>query len=446
MTSMLQEMLVRHLIFPTYEKLRGRQTMDVLSKLEKSQWFSSSDLLDLQDEKLFALVGDAQSFCPFYRERLKGELSSRKDLGCLPFLTRRDLQDYLDDIVDERTDRSQLSKAATGGSTGHPVHFYLDRNRAAFDIAAKIRARRWWGVNIGAREVIFWGSPVEFSSKNRWVTLKDRFLNATFFSAFQMRSEDMAAYHAMLQKIRPEIVFGYASTLFQFAEFLDAEGLRLSDLRIKVVVATAEILFDFMRERISMVFGCPVANEYGSRDGGYIAHECPEHRMHITAESVVLECLDEESRPCPLGVEGELALTNLDNHAMPLIRYRIGDRGALSEEECPCGRGLPILKMISGRTHDVIRKTDGSPIHPLFLIYIIRPLKGVRQFRVVQHSLQIIEVLLVTDTSFDRSNNAYIVSKYKEHMGEEMNVFVKNVESIPPTSSGKHRWIVSELE
>jgi phenylacetate-CoA ligase len=260
-----------------------------------------------------------------------------------------------------------------------------------------------------------------------------------------MRPEDMEAYVGRLRDIRPEILFGYASSLHQFADFAGRNGHDLSGLGIKVVITTAELLYDFMREGISRVFGCPVANEYGSRDGGYIAHECPEGRMHVTAESVLLECLDEQGEPCPPGVEGELVLTHLDNWAMPLIRYRIGDRGALSAEKCPCGRGLPVLQVMGGRTHDVIRKTDGSPIHPLFLIYVIRPLEGVRQFRIIQRSLTDMTVLLVTDERFDDAKIQAIAAKYREFMGEELRVAVEKVSEIPLTASGKHRWIVSEI-
>jgi phenylacetate-CoA ligase len=419
-----------------------------LRVLERSQWLSAAELGALQDRKLAGLITFAAKRCPYYRERLAGALggSFGVELARLPFLTRQDLQERLEELVDEGADRTSLIKAATGGSTGHPVHFYLDRNRAAYDISAKVRARRWWGVEVGAREVILWGSPIELAPKNKWVACKDRALNTTFFSAFRMRPEDMREYHRRLRHIRPEVVFGYASSLQQFARFLEQEGLRADDLGVKVVITTAELLYDFMREDISRVFGCPVANEYGSRDGGYIAHECPSGRMHVTAESMVLECVDETGARCPPGVEGELVLTHLDNFAMPLIRYRIGDRGALSDETCPCGRSLPVLQVMGGRTHDVIRTTDGSPIHPLFLIYVIRPLAGVKQFRIVQKSLSQMDVLLLTDEKFDPANEGYIVQRYQAFMGEGLRVGVKRVAEIPLTASGKHRWIVSEIE
>lgn len=444
--NLLPRSFVRNALFPAYEALRGRRTLSVLEELERTQWTDPGGLGRLQDEKLGRLVEIARERCPWYRDRLPAGPVDRGRLDSLPVLTRADLQNHLEDLVDETADRSALTKAATGGSTGHPVHFYLDRNRAAYDIAAKIRARRWWGVDIGAREVIFWGSPIELSPKNWIVPIKEKMLNVTYFSAFQMRPEDMRAYHRAIRRLRPEIVFGYASTIQQFARFVEAEGLRVDDLGIKVVVTTAELLYDFMREDIARVFGCPVANEYGARDAGYIAHECPEGRMHITAESVILECVDDDGNPCPPGVEGELVLTHLDNLAMPLIRYRLGDRGALSDERCPCGRGLPVLQVMGGRTHDVIRKTDGSPVHPLFLIYVIRPMEGVKQFRIIQKSLDHLKVLLVADERFDLKNADKIVSKYREFMGADLRVDVELVDDIPRTRSGKHRWIVSEIE
>ena len=122
--------------------------------------------------------------------------------------------------------------------------------------------------------------------------------------------------------------------------------MQLRNIGLKAIFCTGEVLYDHQRELISETFGVPVANGYGARDAGFIAHECPAGKMHIAAEHVIVEILDESGQSVPKGEVGEIVITNLDGYAMPFIRYKTGDLGALADEQCPCGRGLPLMKEI----------------------------------------------------------------------------------------------------
>jgi len=441
--------LTKHIIFPMYERLRCRDTIKYLKELEESQWFSPKQLKELQFYKLKRLLHHAYHNSPYYNNLFNKlgispeQIRNFEDFTRIPPLSRDDLRENLENIVVKGKQRG-IIKASTGGSTGEPVFFYMDRRRAAYDIAAKIRARRWWGIDIGDKEVILWGSPIELTRQTRIVKLKDRLLNCILLSAFDMSEETMSEYYKLLLNFKPKVLSGYASSLYCFAQFLEYENLNAKDIGIKLVISTAELLYDFMREKISSVFGCPIANEYGARDGGFIAHECPHGNMHLTAENIYVEIYSGD-RPAQSGETGEVYLTHLDNYATPLIRYKIGDLLTRIDEGCPCGRGLPLVKVDAGRTHDIIITDSGKLIHPLFFIYIIRDLPGIKQFKVIQRTTRDILIQMIITDDFDKDNVGLIRNKIQERMGNQTRVEIAFVDEIQPESSGKHRWIVSEI-
>ena len=146
------------------------------------------------------------------------------------------------------------------------------------------------------------------------------------------------------------MLFGYPSVLSYIAHHADAREQNMSDLGIRVAFVTAELLYDEQRSQINKTFGCPVANGYGGRDSGFIAHECPEGGMHITAEDIIIEIVSPNGISLPPGESGEIVVTHLATEDFPFIRYRTGDIGVLGTKICSCGRGLPLLQEIQGRS------------------------------------------------------------------------------------------------
>ena len=178
----------------------------------------------------------------------------------------------------------------------------------------------------------------------------------------------------------------------------------MDDLGIQVAFVTSEKLYEHQREIITEVFGCPVANGYGGRDAGFIAHACPEGGMHITAEDIVVEIVDREGRALPPGESGEIVVTHLATRDFPFIRYRTGDVGVLDDRLCSCGRGLPLLKEIQGRTTDFVVAQDGTVLHGLALIYVMRDLPGIAEFKIIQESLERVRVQIVAKENFSRDS------------------------------------------
>jgi len=189
-----------------------------------------------------------------------------------------------------------------------------------------------------------------------------------------------------------------------------------------------------------------VANGYGGRDAGFIAHQCPEGELHITAEDIVVEIVDSDGRVLPPGDTGEIVVTHLATGDFPFVRYRTGDVGALSERVCSCGRGLPLLEKLEGRTTDFVIAQDGTIVHGLALIYVLRDLPGIASFKIVQHTRQRIAVTIVRGGDYDARCEQEIRSVFRARLGTGVNVDIEYADTIPSEKSGKFRYIVSHVE
>ena len=294
-----------------------------------------------------------------------------------------------------------LARFNTGGSSGEPLIFFIGNERVSHDGAAKWRATRWWDVNIGDPEIVLWGSPIELTSQDRVRQFRDALMRTKLLPAFEMSPQKVAGFIAEIQTMRPKMLFGYPSAFAHIARHAQDHDIRLDNLGIKVAFVTSERLYDHQRQLIQSVFGCPVANGYGGRDAGFIAHQCPAGSMHLTYEDIIVEIIDPEGRVLQPGESGEIVVTHLATKDFPFIRYRTGDIGVLDDQPCSCGRTLPLLKSIEGRSTDFLVAKNGTVMHGLSLIYLVRDLPGVRQFKIVQESLDLTRIQLVTDANFD---------------------------------------------
>ena len=220
-------------------------------------------------------------------------------------------------------------------------------------------------------------------------------------------------------------------------------GVRLDNLGVQVAFVTSERLYDEQRAAIERAFACRVANGYGGRDAGFLAHECPAGGLHLSAEDIVVEVVDAQGRSVPTGESGEIVVTHLASAEFPFVRYRTGDIGALDDRPCTCGRGLPLLRDLQGRTTDFVVAADGTVMHGLALIYILRDLPGIERFKVTQETPLLTRVEIVPDSKFDISINPTIVRGFKQRLGAEVEVQVTVVDAIAPERSGKFRYIVS---
>lgn len=168
--------------------------------------------------------------------------------------------------------------------------------------------------------------------------------------------------------------------------------------------------------------------------------------MHLTAEDVVVEIVDDEGRVLAPGQAGEIVVTHLATRDFPFIRYRTGDRAVMDDSRCACGRGLPMLREIQGRATDFVRARDGTLMHGLALIYTLRDIHGIAAFKIVQESLDLTRVEVVHGPGFDApAARARIEREFKARLGASVQIVVDAVDEIPAEKSGKYRYVVSKV-
>jgi phenylacetate-CoA ligase len=438
---------VSKVIFPVHEYLKQHDSVALRREMEDVQWWSADRIATFQLERLRDLLQDVAANVPYYRDLFAqlqfdpASIHSTADLKRLPFLTKTLIRTNTETLKHVRA--KGLARFNTGGSSGEPLIFYIGTKRVSHDVAAKWRATRWWGVDIGDTEIVVWGSPIELGKQDRVKSGRDKLLRTQLLPAFEMSEAKLEQFLATIRATRPRMLFGYPSALTHIAQYAVKRGVVMSDLGIKVAFVTSERLYDEQRSIIGKTFGCPVADGYGGRDSGFIAHECPAGNMHLTADDIVVEIINESGLVQPPGVAGEIVVTHLSTNDFPFIRYRTGDIGVLDATPCSCGRGLPLMQDIQGRSTDFVVASDGTVMHGLSLIYILRDLQGVRFFKVVQESRARTCVQLVIDGTFAPDSIARIIMGFKQRLGADVQVTVELVDNIPAEKSGKLRYIIS---
>lgn len=437
-------------VFRVQEMAMRRPTFALLAELEQNQWLSPDAMHAYQTRGLNQLLQNALSHSPWHAKRLHaaglaetvwaGEVALA-DLSRLPTMNKRDAREHVEQLV-WRDVPGGVFSYTTGGSSGEPLIFYYGRMRQAADAAGRLRARRWWGLQPGEREVYLWGAPVELSKTDRIKTLRDRLVNQLLLNAFEMSPTRMDDYVIAIQSWNPKAIYGYASSLALLAAHVEARGIRLKLPALRVVNATGEPLFPHQRELIERVYGVPAAIEYGARDAGLMALQSPDGALLQMSETHVIEVLDEAGNPVD---EGEAVITSLVSEAQPFIRYRTGDQVRRSALHDPGGRGLAMLDAVVGRQTDFIVAADGRIMHALSLIYVLRAIPGVGQFKLIQHAINRLEVQVVPDTRWHADAQAAVIAGLRARLGSSLHVDFKLLTAIAPEASGKHRYVVSHV-
>ena len=441
--------LCSNLLFPLHERMKGHHTVATLRRLERSQWLDARTIQEGQLERLKTFLASVNQHVPFYRELFRASgfeprsLTSAAHLQALPLLDKATIRKNFRELISDEA--GPLSRSNTGGSSGEPLIFLLGKQRKAHDVAAKWRATRWWGVDIGDREMVIWGSPVELNAQDRLRKWRDLLFRSELLPAFDMSESNLDNFVDRIRRQRPKMLFGYPSALALIAGRAEERGVNLRSAGIKVAFVTSERLYEHQRSAIERVFGCDVANGYGGRDAGFIAHQCPSGGMHVCAEDIVVEIVDANGGALPPGEPGEIVVTHMATGEFPFVRYRTGDIGTLSDGVCPCGRGLPLLKEIQGRTTDFVVASDGTMMHALALIYPVRETPGVKHFKIVQHDIHSTEVRLVVSPEFTPEHAAQLQKSFRTRLGSDVDVVIQLVDRIDAERSGKYRYVVSNV-
>ncbi|WP_448212538.1 phenylacetate--CoA ligase family protein [Colwellia sp. MEBiC06753] len=441
--------LVSTVLFPLHEWLKKHDTVRIRKKLEQSQWQTKDEITNDAEYRLQDFIAKVINNVPYYQQVFKeldltaSNIKTKADLVKLPFLDKAAIRANFDSI--KSTTAGATQPFTTGGSSGTPLTFLLTNERVSHDVAEKWRATRWWGVDIGDKEIVAWGSPIELGAQDKVRIMRDKLFRSTLVPAFDMNEAKLLAFISQIKQIKPQMLFGYPSVYALIAKTAQSHQIDLTQLGIKVVFVTSERLYPYQRELIEQVFAAPVANGYGGRDAGFIAHECPSGSMHISAEDIIVEIIDSQGNVLPDGESGEIVVTHLATSDFPFIRYKTGDIGTISTKHCACGRGLPVLENIEGRTTDFVVAKDGTMMHGLALIYIVREMQGIEAFKIIQQSLDLTTVQVVPTNKLTKEMIEQITQGFKKRLGDTVEIEVEQVSSIAAEQSGKFRYVISKV-
>lgn len=395
--------------------------------------------------KLALTLAHATATVPWYRARypLFDERSEPWDFfSLMASVTKQDLQTDAP-LFRSTSYQGRVVRKVTGGSTGQPIVVYKDPRAVSYERAASWSFYSSYGLQIGSKCIRFWGTPTSASRSLR-SPLADFAANRTTLTAFGLGSNELRAHWLRCVRLQAPFWYGYASMLGALAEFVDASGEDGRSAGARVIVSTSEVLLPHIRQSLSRVFGALVRDEYGCGEFGPIAYECEAGLMHVVENNVLVEIVKHDGSKALPGESGQLLVTDLNNRAMPLIRFSIGDLGEVGGS-CSCGRSSATLKRIWGREYDFLVDADGRKYHGEFIMYLFEDLasKGVtiNQFQVIQDSSGALEVRLVGDVHSDRESLDIVCSELRSRL-PNLPVAGKLVSSIEKRPSGKTPLII----
>jgi len=426
----------------------GRGFRRHLAELEKSQWYSEAEFLELQREKLSRLVKHAYDRVPYYRTVMKergltpDDIRDPSDLQKLPFLTKEIVRTRYAELVSEDADRRRPRRSASSGTTGTPLVTLRDQNSIEFEQASLWRHWGIGGLPLFGRRASLRGHPVVPPNQTTppfW--RRNLAENQLVMSGFHLSFDAGPSFAAAIQDFGARAVEALPASAYFLAESMLAHGVRLD---LDLVLTGSEPIYPMHREVMERAFGCKVFDFYGISERVAFGMECDRHTgLHMAPEYGIVEFVD----PRFQHEEGirEVVGTGLNNYAMPLIRYRTEDFTRPVDLECPCGRKMPLVAPFETRVTGMLVTPNGRVMAYALVNYAFMGLENIRKSQIVQESPEDVVVRIVAGGEFSDTDRRSVIERLEQLMGEGTHVDVELVDDIPREPSGKYRWIVSKV-
>lgn len=442
---------MQKLIYYTAHRLIGSSLGQVYEQyLREDQGGVPADRVH---QLLVQLFQHCEAHVPYYAKLMNDiAVDYTKDpfryLAQLPVLTKEYIRQNFTQLTSDDLAQRRWIYNTSGGSTGEPIRLIQDRAYLDRQTAIQLLSFTWAGRAFGEPAVRIWGSERDILQGTMGWKMKtlNRLTNDQYLNAFRMTPEKMRAFIKLLNRERPKLIIAYTQAMYELAKFAEAEDLPVAPQQ--AIVTSAGTLYPFIREKIERVFQCKIFNRYGSREVGDIAGECQAHRdLHVFPWGNYVEILDEAGQPAPAGTEGNIVVTCLTNHAMPLIRYAIGDRGILSpRQSCSCGRTGQMIEKIVGRSVDTFKTNDGVLVDGEYFTHLLYFRDWVQQFQIIQKDpRRIVYRIVQGEADYGAQELDEICAKTKVIMGQDCQVNFEFTNEIQPSASGKYRYTISEV-
>jgi phenylacetate-CoA ligase len=420
--------MLNKILFIGAHQLGNINFYSTFKKVLKSQWMPYEELKKDQELQLRKLVFFSYHNVPYYHRLFKNlniqpdNIKKIEDLEKLPVLTKDIILKNYDDFKPVNLNHIGYSVHSTGGSTGTPLKYRVSTKDRFIGGAMLYRGWSYGGYELGDKMIFLAGSSLDVGAKSYIVTKSHEIArNLKKLSSFDMSEVEMKNYFNIINSFKPLFFRGYPSAFNLFAKYVEENNLSIQ--KPNAIFTTSERLYPQMRKNIENAFDCPV---------------------YDNTERSIMEIADEEGSQLEKGV-GNILATSLNNYSMPFIRYNTGDMGNLMDDFCGCGRGPKLLKEVLGRSVDILVTPEGKQVHGWFFLYIFwEYCKGIKEYQVVQVSLENIIIKIVPDDNFDESqlDNIYAIIKRKS---KRWDIKFKFVDQIERTKAGKYKFILNEV-
>jgi phenylacetate-CoA ligase len=420
----------------------------LLSQIEIAQWLPPEQIVKKQMEQLVALASHANRHSELFRSRMQeaqlqpNDLDSLDRLRQLPLLTRRDIQTAGKSLFCNNVPPSHqpVQETRTSGSTGEPVMVYKTAITHLFWLATTLREQLWHQFDLSGRLFLIRANIREPVVQNDWGPPA-----SVLFRTGPMQgipsAMDIRQQLKRILEFKPIGICAYPNVVAGLMTQCEQSHVRIEGL--KFIWTVGETLSLPLRQQIESFFEVAIHDNYSSQEMGVIAVQCPVGRCyHVMSESLIVEVIDDNGQPCREGEVGRVVVTDLHNFATPLIRYAIGDYAEMGGA-CPCGRGLPALNRIVGRERNLLVKPDGSRGWPLTGFRKFRSIAPIIQYQFIQHSVQSIEVRLVTERPLTATEEEMLRAPILEALGYPFTLsFTYFDEQLPVGKNGKFEEVL----
>ncbi len=416
----------------------------------RTQYLNPEEILNNQTIALKNILKHSINFVPYYKKNIDlkpNEIDSIKDIEFiseLPIIEKKSIRESYKDFLSQKFNRSSLIRIGTSGTTGTPLTIYIAPDARKLNYAFFARSKKWAGIEGFERSITLAGRPIVPSSQNTppfW--RKNILFKNLLFSSYHISENNLKYYVSQIRKYKPVFIDSYPSSIYRIADYIIKNNIE--NIKLKAVITSAETLLEHQRDIIEKAFQCKVFDQYGSAEQVVFACQCSKGSYHINPEYGYLEVVDKNNCKVKNGEIGEFVCTGFTNFAMPFIRYKIGDKGIITNESCSCGNNFPIIKQIVGRNDDILITPDRKYIGRLDPIF-----KGVdssiKETQIIQERLDYIVIKLVKTSNYKDKHGQFIINELQKRMGYNINFSIQYVNSIPLTKSGKFRAVICKID
>jgi phenylacetate-CoA ligase len=439
------------LSWPALPNADGALVLALQFQLAQTHWEAPADIELGQFRQLANLLRQAHATIPFWRERLEAASYDRSAAApapewfrTLPVLTRREVQALGDALLSNRVppEHGHVARGQTSGSTGRPISFYVTQVSQLFWLAFTLRDHLWHGRDLAGKLAAI-RIKVENESGPGWGPATDAVFHTGPSATLNIRT-DIDEQLAWLDQHDPDYLITHPSNLRALVRRAIEKDWR--PRRLREARTFAEALPDDLRALCREAWNVKLCDAYSAEETGYIALQCPEREhYHVQAESLIVEIVDQRGEPCRPGETGRVVVTTLQNFAMPLIRYEIGDY-AVAGAVCPCGRGLPVIERILGRKRNMLRLLDGRRYYPSFPAEDWAGIAPIRQLQVVQRTLDDIELRLVAERPLTAPEEARLFAAFQRSLAHPFRIALAYRDQIGRSGNYKFEDFISELD